>query len=56
MTTTPGPTTWVPGGHFLAFRRDPTFETATRIDEILRSPDVLRDLDAKPDATDRTED
>jgi ribosome-binding factor A len=41
----------------LAFRRDPTFDAATRIDEILRSPDVLRDLDGKPgDATGRTED
>ena len=30
MTTTPGPTTWLPGGHFLAFRRDPlTFFTNT---------------------------
>jgi len=31
MTTmVPGPTTWVPGGHFLAFRRDPlTFFTNT---------------------------
>jgi ribosome-binding factor A len=38
----------------LAFRRDPTFDAANRIDEILRSPDVLRDLDGKP--TDRSED
>ena len=29
MTTTPGPTTWVPGGHFLAFRRDPLTFFAT---------------------------
>ena len=31
MTTmVPGPTTWLPGGHFLAFRRDPlTFFTNT---------------------------
>ena len=30
MTTTPGPITWLPGGHFLAFRRDPlTFFTNT---------------------------
>lgn len=28
----------------LSFRRDPSFDTATRIDEILRSPDVVRDL------------
>ncbi|HJU43509.1 MAG TPA: cytochrome P450 [Vicinamibacterales bacterium] len=28
MTKTPGPVTWLPGGHFLAFRRDPlTFFT-----------------------------
>jgi len=32
----------------LSFRRDPSFDTATRIDEILRSPDVARDL-AEPD-------
>ena len=30
MTPTPGPKTWLPGGHFLAFRRDPlTFFTNT---------------------------
>ena len=30
VKTTPGPTTWLPGGHFLAFRRDPlTFFTNT---------------------------
>jgi ribosome-binding factor A len=28
----------------LSFRRDPSFDAATRIDEILRSPDVARDL------------
>jgi len=28
----------------LSFRRDPSFDTANRIDEILRSPDVARDL------------
>jgi cytochrome P450 len=29
-TAAPGPTSWIPGGHFLAFRRDPlTFFTAT---------------------------
>ena len=34
----------------LSFRRDPTFDAATRIDEILRSPDVVRDLgDDRPD-------
>lgn len=38
----------------LGFRRDPSFDAATRIDEILRSPDVLRDLDGKP--RDGTED
>jgi ribosome-binding factor A len=31
----------------LSFQPDPSFDTATRIDEILRSPDVVRDLDAK---------
>jgi ribosome-binding factor A len=46
----------------LSFRRDPAFDAATRIDEILRSPDVVRDLDQgsgkpPPDRThDRTED
>jgi ribosome-binding factor A len=39
----------------LSFRPDPSFDEATRIDEILRSPDVARDLgdsgdDADPDA------
>jgi cytochrome P450 len=30
MSTVPGPRTWLPGGHFLAFRRDPlTFFTNT---------------------------
>ena len=30
MITAPGPTTWIPGGHFLAFRRDPlNFFTTT---------------------------
>jgi len=35
----------------LSFRRDPSFDAATRIDEILRSPDVVRDLDTKPSDT-----
>lgn len=38
----------------LSFRRDPSFDTATRIDEILRSPDVVRDLG--DDRSDPTED
>lgn len=34
----------------LSFRRDPSFDEATRIDAILRSPDVARDLtDEDPD-------
>lgn len=34
----------------LSFRRDPSFDEATRIDAILRSPDVARDLaDEGPD-------
>lgn len=32
----------------VSFRRDPSFEAATRIDDILRSPGVARDLDDKP--------
>ncbi len=48
----------------LSFRRDPSFDAATRIDEILRSPDVARDLgetdlaDPDPDApsSDKPED
>ncbi len=32
----------------LAFRRDPTFDAANRIDELLRSPEVVRDLDRPP--------
>jgi ribosome-binding factor A len=31
----------------LSFRRDQSFDAASRIDEILRSPDVVRDLDGK---------
>jgi len=38
----------------LSFRRDPSFETVTRIDAILRSPEVVRDLDA--DRSDTSED
>jgi ribosome-binding factor A len=38
----------------LSFHCDQTFEAATRIDEILRSPDVVRDLDGKQ--SDRAED
>jgi len=38
----------------LSFRRDPSFDTATRIDEILRSPDVVRDLGE--DRSDTSED
>jgi ribosome-binding factor A len=42
----------------LSFRRDPAFDAATRIDEILRSPDVVRDLDqgGGSPASDRTPD
>ena len=35
----------------LDFRRDPSFDAATRIDDILRSPGVARDLDGKPHGT-----
>ena len=37
----------------LSFRRDPSFDAANRIDEILRSPDVARDLgETDPGETD----
>lgn len=38
----------------LSFRRDETFDAATRVDELLRSPDVVRDLEGK--RTDGSED
>jgi ribosome-binding factor A len=34
----------------LSFRRDPSFDEATRIDAILRSPDVARDLEGDDDS------
>ena len=40
----------------LTFRADPSFDAANRIDQILRSPDVVRDLGERPAGSDDPED
>ena len=37
----------------LSFQRDTSYDTATRVSDILRSPDVAKDLAGDPEADDR---